>query len=334
MTDYTSAGVSLNRGTHAKKLIANAARTTFTPEVLRGIGHFGGFFALGDQPESDVLVASTDGVGTKVLLGIQLGLIEGLGQDLVNHSVNDVLCCGAQPLFFLDYMAFGRVEPEVAGRLGESLAQGCLENGIALIGGETAEMPGLYHEDHFDLAGTIIGKVRRDQILDGSRVRKGDVVVGIASNGLHTNGYSLARSVYEKEIESGELHQVKLKNNHSLALELMTPHRSYFPAVFPLLEDSVVNAIAHITGGGLIDNTSRVIPEGLKLSVDWDAWPRPPLFQHIQEQGSIAEEEMRSVFNLGIGLVLMLPESTAESTLERMRASCGAPVYTIGRIEA
>src|SRR3989339_1244165 len=177
MTDYTSAGVSLDRGNDAKKLISKAAKATFTPEVLRGIGHFGGFFALGDSPESDVLVASTDGVGTKVLLGIQLGLIEGLGQDLVNHSVNDILCCGAHPLFFLDYMAFGRIEPEIAGKLGESLALGCLSNGVALIGGETAEMPGLYHEDHFDLAGTIVGKVKRNRILDGSRVKAGDVLI-------------------------------------------------------------------------------------------------------------------------------------------------------------
>lgn len=332
MTDYTTAGVSLDRGSYAKKLISKAAKATFTPEVLRGIGHFGGFFALGDQPESDVLVASTDGVGTKVLLGIQLGLIEGLGQDLVNHSVNDILCCGAQPLFFLDYMAFGKLEPEIAGKLGESLAQGCVENGIALIGGETAEMPGLYHEDHFDLAGTIVGKVRRDRILDASRVSKGDRLIGIASSGLHTNGYSLVRSVYKKEIEADTLHEIRLADKKSLASALMTPHRSYFAQIYPLIEDDLVNAISHITGGGLVDNTMRVIPESRSLNIDWDAWPRPALFQHIQEHGNVSEEEMRSVFNLGIGLVLIVSEAKEKTVVAELEKECGA-VYRIGRVE-
>ena len=332
MTDYSTAGVSLDRASHAKKLISKAAKATFTPEVLRGIGHFGGFFALGDKPESDVLVASTDGVGTKVLLGIQLGMIKGLGQDLVNHSVNDILCCGAHPLFFLDYMAFGRLEPEIAGKLGESLAQGCIENGIALIGGETAEMPGLYHEDHFDLAGTIVGKVRRNRILDASRVEKGDVLIGVASRGLHTNGYSLARRVYEKEIESDSLREIKLTDDKSLASALMTPHRSYFAQVFPLLENDLVNAIAHITGGGLIDNTSRVVPEGMSLNIEWNSWPRPALFKHIQEHGSVDEQEMRSVFNLGVGLVLIVNESKVETVLSRLGKECGE-AFKIGRVE-
>jgi phosphoribosylformylglycinamidine cyclo-ligase len=333
MTDYTTAGVSLNRSNDAKKLISKAAKATFTPEVLRGIGHFGGFFALGDSPDSDVLVASTDGVGTKVLLGIHLGLIEGLGMDLVNHSVNDILCCGAQPLFFLDYMAFGRIEPEIAGKLGESLAEGCLSNGVALIGGETAEMPGLYHADHFDLAGTIVGKVKRNQILDGSRVTKGNVLIGISSSGLHTNGYSLVRRVFEQEIESGVLSSIHLSNGHSIASALMAPHRSYFPTVYPLLEDELVNAVAHITGGGLIDNTSRVVPEGLTLDVDWDSWPRPELFTRMQEKGSISESEMRSVFNLGIGMVLIVDESKVTAILNELGKECGA-AYRIGRVVA
>ncbi|MBU1637662.1 phosphoribosylformylglycinamidine cyclo-ligase [bacterium] len=332
MTDYSTAGVSLDRGSHAKKLISKAAKATFTPEVLHGIGHFGGFFALGDQPGSDVLVASTDGVGTKVLLGIQLGMIDSLGQDLVNHSVNDILCCGAQPLFFLDYMAFGKLEPEIAGKLGESLAQGCIENGIALIGGETAEMPGLYHENHFDLAGTIVGKVRRNKILDASRVKKGDILIGIASSGLHTNGYSLVRRVYKKEIKDDALHDIRLPDRKSLASALMTPHHSYFTQVYPLIEDNLVNAISHITGGGLLDNTARVVPKDLSLNIDWEAWPRPALFKHIQEHGSIQEEEMRAVFNLGIGLVLIVSEAKTKTVLAELDKTCGE-AFKIGRVE-
>ncbi|RPH94026.1 phosphoribosylformylglycinamidine cyclo-ligase, partial [candidate division KSB1 bacterium] len=303
MTDYASSGVDLGRAGSAKARIAQAARSTFGPRVLTDVGHFGGFFALSDSPDSNVLVASADGVGTKLLLGIQTGRIDGLGRDLIQHCINDILMCGARPLFFLDYMAFGKLDPDIAATLAESLAAACRDHGVALIGGETAEMPGLYEPGHFDLAGTIVGQVRRDNILDGSRVRVGDVLLGIASNGLHTNGYSLVRQVFSREIAEKTLAKSVLSDGRTLDEALMTSHRCYLRSLDGLLDHSGLHALAHITGGGLEENTMRVIPKPLRIEVNWESWKRPELFGMIQKHGSIAENEMRRVFNLGIGVV-------------------------------
>jgi phosphoribosylformylglycinamidine cyclo-ligase len=333
MTDYATSGVHLDRAADAKRRIAAAARTTFGPRVLADLGHFGGFFALGDAPEDSVLVASTDGVGTKLLLGVQLGQCRGLGRDLVHHCINDILMCGARPLFFLDYMAFGQLDPDRAGELAESLATACRDHGVALIGGETAEMPGLYAPAHFDLAGTIVGIVRRDRLLDGSRVREGDTLLGLASNGLHTNGYSLVRRILGTEISDGSLKTTRLSDGRSLAEALLEPHRCYLPSLTPLLENPALHALAHITGGGLEGNVSRVIPQPLRLDIEWGAWPRPELFRLLQEKGHVPEVEMRRVFNLGIGAVAIVDRTRTDEIADELRAH-GEEAHLIGRITA
>lgn len=332
MTDYASTGVNLQAAAAATKRIAAAAKSTVTERTVSEIGHFGGLFALDSAPDGDVLVASTDGVGTKVLLGQQLGLIDGLGQDLIHHCINDILVCGASPLFFLDYMAFGKLNPDVAGRLAESMAAACRDHGIPLLGGETAEMPGVYEEEHFDLAGTIVGIVKRDKILDGKRVQAGDVLIGLPSNGPHTNGYSLIRKIFKQEIDDRTLLSEKLNSGESLAEALMQPHRCYLNVVRDLLDSHAVHALAHITGGGLIDNTMRVIPDGLKLDVDWNARRRPELFRVIQERGNVAEEEMRRVFNLGVGLVMVVESDRVEEVASRVSAFFEP--FILGRVAA
>jgi phosphoribosylformylglycinamidine cyclo-ligase len=333
MTDYASSGVRLDEAAAAKKRIAAAARTTFGPRVLTDVGHFGGFFALGDGPESDVLVASTDGVGTKLLLGVQLGLCGGLGRDLVQHCINDILMCGALPLFFLDYMAFGRLDPDVATGLAESLAAACRDHGVALIGGETAEMPGLYAPGHFDLAGTIVGTVRRDRMLDGSRVREGDVLLGLASNGLHTNGFSLVRCIFAGEISDGSLKSLQLSDGRSLADALLEPHRCYLPSLRALLDNPALHALAHVTGGGLEENTSRVIPQPLRIEINWQSWERPEIFRLIQEKGGVPEAEMRRVLNLGVGVVAVVERARADQIAGELCAR-GEQVTLIGRVTA
>lgn len=328
---YATSGVDLDRAGQAKKLIAQAAKSTHTANVVRGIGLFGGFFALDDAPDGQVLVASTDGVGTKVLLAAQLGNISGLGEDLVHHSINDILVCGAKPIFFLDYLAFGKLDPQVAGTLAESLARGCKAHGVALIGGETAEMPGLYAEGHFDLAGTIVGTVKRNQIYDGARVQKGDVLLGLSSSGPHTNGYSLIRRVLESRIQSGEIHTLKMSDGTPFVDSVLAPHRCYWNVLEPLLTNPNLHAMSHITGGGLVENTERVLREGMHLEIDWNSWELPELFRKIQEWGGVEDEEMRRVFNCGIGLVLIVEQnSVAEFTAQFTKS--GEQIYTIGKV--
>ncbi|MBK6767232.1 MAG: phosphoribosylformylglycinamidine cyclo-ligase [bacterium] len=328
---YATSGVHLDRAAEAKRLIAQAAKSTHTANVVRGIGLFGGFFALDDATDGQVLVASTDGVGTKVLLAAQLGNISGLGEDLVHHSINDILVCGAKPIFFLDYLAFGKLDPAIAGTLAESLARGCKAHGVALIGGETAEMPGLYAEGHFDLAGTIVGKVKRDRIIDGSRVEKGDILLGVSSNGPHTNGYSLIRKVLEPMVASGELDSIMLADGRRFSKAVLAPHRCYWNEMSPLLTNSTLHAMSHITGGGLVENTERVLREGMHLDVDWGAWELPELFKMIQQWGSVPDDEMRRVFNCGIGLVLIVAENSVPE-FEAHFAMLNERIFTIGRV--
>jgi phosphoribosylformylglycinamidine cyclo-ligase len=329
MKDYLASGVDLEAAAAAKSRIAAAARTTFNSRVLADIGHFGGFFALGEGPEGAVLVASADGVGTKLLLGVRLGLLTGLGRDLIHHCINDILVCGARPLFFLDYMAFGRLEPETAVVLAEGLAAACREHEVALIGGETAEMPDLYRAGEFDLAGTIVGSVQRSRIMDGSRVQDGDVLLGLASNGLHTNGYSLVRHVFAREIGDGSLHGRALGDGRSLAAALMEPHRCYLRAVSSILDEPGLHALAHVTGGGIEENTKRVLPNGLRPVVDWKIWQPPEIFRVIAEQGEVAEEEMRRVFNLGIGLVVVADRTAADDLAAKLEHQ-GERVIPVG----
>lgn len=331
MTNYATSGVNLEGAAAAKKRIAAAARTTFNSHVLTDVGHFGGFFALDETTDGNVLVGSADGVGTKLLLGVQVEMCGGLGRDLVHHCINDILMCGATPLFFLDYMAFGRLDPNRAAELAESLASACREHGVALIGGETAEMPDLYAPGHFDLAGTIVGVVRRDRVLDGSRVCEGDVLLGLASNGPHTNGYSLVRRIYTKEILDGSLKTRCLSDGRSLAEALLQPHRCYLPFLRGVLNHPGLHALAHITGGGLEENTTRVIPQPLRIEVDWKSWEWPELFYKIQEHGNVPEEEMRRVFNIGIGVVVVVRSEFANEIADYLETQ-GEKVYRIGRV--
>jgi phosphoribosylformylglycinamidine cyclo-ligase len=310
MLTYRDAGVNIDAAEELLRRLRPLIRSTFTPAVLSDIGHFGGFYdARFPAYEHPVLVASTDGVGTKVLLATRLGIHSTVGQDLVNHCVNDILCCGARPLFFLDYFACGRLEPAVAEQVLGGIITACRENGCALIGGETAEMPALYAPGTYDLAGTIIGIVERSRIIDGQSIRAGDVLIGLASTGLHTNGYSLALAA----LRDHDLQAYVPELGTSLGEALLAIHRSYAATLQPVLERGLVKGLAHVTGGGIMGNLQRILPRGTTAFIDWTAWEVPPLFRYIQRAGDIPEEEMRRVFNLGIGMVLVAaPEHVGE----------------------
>ncbi len=302
---YRDAGVDVEAASRAKSRIKQLARRTFTKRVLGEVGAFGGFFSLEGLPRNAVLVSSVDGVGTKLKIAFALGRHGTVGADLVNHCINDIAVHGAAPLFFLDYLATGKLSPKVVEEIVSGIARACKENGCALIGGETAEMPGFYPPGEYDLAGTIVGWVARDRILDGRRIRPGDVLVGLPSAGLHTNGYSLARRVL--------LDQAKMPLNRrvpelgrTLGEELLAPHRCYWPVVRPLLDDGLLQGIVHITGGGLTDNTPRILPRGCRARINLGSWPIPPIFQLIGRLGRVPPDDMLRTFNLGIGMVLVV----------------------------
>lgn len=303
---YQDAGVDIDRKANALKAAANTIKQTYTPEVLRGIGAFGGMIEASHlkDMEQPVLVSSTDGVGTKTLLAAQTGRYGGLGFDIVNHSINDLLVQGAKPLFFMDYIASARLEASVLATVLESLANACKAAGIPLLGGETAEMPGVYHEGGLDLVGTIVGAVDKAKIVDGTKVKAGDLLIALPSSGLHTNGYSLARKVFK----SWNLEEPRPQlGGQSLADALLEPHRSYLQAVTKLLEAKVeIKAMAHITGGGIFENLPRVLPQGLGAEIRVQGSPIPPIFQLIQTTGGIAQPEMYRVFNMGLGYILVL----------------------------
>lgn len=326
---YARAGVSINAGDDLVRSIRKRVRSTFSPAVLRDIGAFGAFFdARFPGYRSPVLVSSVDGVGTKLLVAKLAGKHDTVGQDLVNHCVNDILVCGAKPLYFMDYFATGKLRVPVAAEVIGGFVKACRENGCALIGGETAEMPGMYAADDYDLAGTIVGVVERRRILDGRRVRKGDVLIGLPSTGLHTNGYSLARAVLLKN------HTVRQRIDDlgtTIGEALLQVHRSYLRAVAPLLHADLVSGMAHVTGGGIEGNTMRVVPKGRALAIDWGAWERPAIFRVIQEMGNVPEADMRRTFNLGIGLVLIVGTRRADAVLARLRRRGDRPVV-MGRV--
>ncbi len=305
---YARAGVDIDAATDAVSRMKAHIGTTLTPGVLTNVGSFGGMFALSalGQLSDPVLVSSIDGVGTKLKIAFATGRHDTIGRDLVNHCVNDILVQGARPLFFLDYFGTGRLEPGIAADVVKGLAQGCREAGCALIGGETAEMPGLYAPGEYDLAGCIVGLVERSQIVDGSSVAPGDIVIGLASDGLHTNGYSLARHALLDDAQMSLDAPVPELDGVCLADALLWPHRCYSRAVLPLLVDEgwekTVKAMAHITGGGFVDNIPRVLPPDVGVEIDRAAWAVPPLFRLIQDKGGVSETEMFRVFNMGIGL--------------------------------
>jgi phosphoribosylformylglycinamidine cyclo-ligase len=324
MTTYREAGVNIEAGGETVRRIGPMVRETFTPGVLANIGAFGSFFELDltgyDQP---VLVSSIDGVGTKLKVAVRAGRHDTIGQDLVNHCVNDIAVCGAQPLYFLDYFATGVLEPDVAEHVVAGFVTACKQNGCALVGGETAEMPDLYADGEYDLAGTIVGMVEKDQIVDGSRVEVGDVLIGLSSNGLHTNGYTLARTVLFDAYAIDDAPDAL--GGATLGEELLRVHRSYLDVIQALIEADLVHALAHITGGGLPDNTRRVLPDGLTADIDYSAWQRPAVFDLIQTRGEVPEDDMRRTFNLGIGLVAVVPEARVDDALETLRAAGEAP---------
>ncbi len=327
--DYKSAGVDLNASDKTIESIKRYAKETFNSNVLKEIGHFGAFYKLDISAyKNPILVSSVDGVGTKLKVAVELNKHDTIGQDLVNHCVNDIAVGGAEPLYFLDYLAFGKLVPDVASEIVKGFSIACKENGVALIGGETAEMPGVYNGKDYDISGTIVGIVEKDKIIDGSKTEKGDVLIGLSSNGLHTNGYSLARKVLLKNYS---LDDFVPELNSTLGEELLRIHLSYLPFIKAVKDVPGVKSFSHITGGGIIGNTVRVVPQNLKIEINWSAWQVPPVFQLIQEVGKIKTEEMRKVFNLGIGLIAVVARHEAESLILTANAT-GFKAQIIGEI--
>lgn len=304
---YASSGVNIEVAARAKDLIARHARSTHGAEVLSAEGFFGGLFEFKGYKEP-VLVSSVDGVGTKLKIALALGKHDTVGIDIVNHCVNDILTCGAEPLFFLDYIAAGRLNPEQVGEVAKGLAKACRDAGCALIGGETAEMPGLYTGEDYDLAGFIVGVVEKSRIIQGKKIAAGDAIMGLPSSGLHTNGYSLARKIFGET--KAELNKRYPELGRTVGEVLLEPHRSYYHQLKPLLP--LIKGLAHITGGGLIGNVPRVLPEGLTARFDSKSWPVPPIFELIQKRGNVDREEMFHVFNMGIGMAVICSDNSVD----------------------
>ncbi|MDQ3929395.1 MAG: phosphoribosylformylglycinamidine cyclo-ligase [Chloroflexota bacterium] len=322
---YRQAGVDIDAGARTVGLMRAAVRGTFGPNVLADLGHFGGLYALDPNSENGpVLVASADGVGTKLKLAFVMGTHRLVGHDIVNHCINDILACGARPLFFLDYVASGKLVPEQTAEVVTGMAEACRAAGCALLGGETAEMPGMYAAGEYDVAGFIVGMVQRDRILLGHDIEPGDVVLALPSNGLHTNGYSLAREVLRLNGEPDETRERLAEYNEmlgtTLAEALTRPHTSYLNSIAPLLDlpERPIKSMAHITGGGLLDNIPRVLPEGCAVELDTGAWDVPPIFRLIQQAGSIEQAEMARVFNMGLGMVLIVSPDHAALVESRL----------------
>jgi phosphoribosylformylglycinamidine cyclo-ligase len=320
---YRDAGVDIDKASRSLSAIRRMARSTLTAEQQQGeIGHFGGVFPLQSGPDR-LLVASADGIGTKIKLAFLLGnwAHKQVGADLVNHCVNDILACGARPLFFLDYVAMGSLDPTTLEALVDGMSTACRENGVALIGGETAEMPGLYATGEYDAAGFIVGEVAPDRYVDGHEIRVGDVLLGFPALGLHTNGFSLARKIVGLTGEAGHDREVLEQpldagSSQTLASALMAPHPGYVDAVWPLLELHLVRGMAHITGGGLLDNVPRMLPEGLSAQIDPDTWQANPIFEFLVRQGAVSTEERFRVFNMGIGFVVAVRADDAGNAIQ------------------
>ena len=314
--DYKLAGVDIKAGEELVDDIKPFVKATRTSGVLSEIGLFGGFFdARFPDHEHPVLVASTDGVGTKLKVAVMAGVHDTVGQCLVNHCVNDILACGARPLFFLDYFATGRLERGVARDVIKGIAQACGENGAALLGGETAEMPSIYADGDYDVAGTIVGVVDKPRIINGSQIRKGDVLIGLPSNGLHTNGYSLARAAL---FPTYSVDQFVEALGSTVGQALLKVHKSYLHAMSPVLDAGLAAGLSHITGGGIVGNTSRILAEGLGLEIAWGSWDVPPIFDLIKSAGSISHSEMQHVFNLGVGMIVVAHEEDADSVMSML----------------
>ncbi len=328
---YADAGVDIERANRTKQRIKYLAHKTFNRGVLSEIGGFGGLFSIDKKKYQDpILVSSVDGVGTKLKLAFEMNLHHTIGADLVNHCVNDIAVQGAAPMFFLDYFATGKLQSEIVEKVIAGIADACKQNGCALIGGETAEMPGFYSNGEYDLAGFIVGVVDRSKIITGKAVEAGDVLIGLPSTGLHTNGYSLARKLFfsvARYTPDSYVNEIKGK----VGTELMKTHKSYWPILRRMMEAEAVSAMAHITGGGITENLPRALPKGVGAIVEFHSWPVPPIFGYMQKIGNVPQDEMLRTFNMGIGMVLVVPAKKfkkAQTILER----CGEKGYTIGRI--
>ena len=328
---YADSGVDIDRADRAKQRIKYLAHRTFTKGVVGDIGGFGGLFAIDKKKYRDpVLVSSVDGVGTKLKVAFMMNLHHTVGGDLVNHCVNDIAVQGATPLFFMDYLATGTLDPEIAERVVEGIADACRHNGCALIGGETAEMPGFYPKGEYDLAGFIVGIVDKSKIITGATVEAGDVLVGLPSAGLHTNGYSLARKLFfETAKYSPDSYVNEIKNK--AGNELMRPHKSYWPVLRRLIDAELVHAMAHITGGGITDNLPRVLPKGTGAVVEMGTWPVLPVFTHLQTIGNVPQDDLMRTFNMGIGMVLVVPAKKFKRVQNIIEKS-GEKSYLIGRV--
>ena len=325
---YGSAGVDLAASNEAKSRISQLVASTFTKGTLGGFGGFGGMFRVPPGMRSPVLVSSADGVGTKIKVAIESGRNATVGHDLVNHCVNDILVQGARPLFFLDYVAFGALDPGTLEQIVRGVANGCLENECALVGGETAEMPGLYTPPDYDLAGFIVGVVEEDEVRGAARVREGDVLIGLESSGLHTNGYSLARKIVAERMRLGPDDEFP-GMEESVADVMLSVHRSYLRSLSPVLEK--VHAMAHITGGGIPGNLNRALPEGLNAFVDTRTWEVPELFRALQEAGKVPVDEMFRVFNMGVGMVAIASRSDADAIIGSARVA-GVVGWILGEV--
>jgi len=327
---YADAGVDIDRANKTKQRIKYLAHKTFTKGVLSEIGGFGGLFSINRKYLDPVLVSSVDGVGTKLKVAFEMKVHHTVGADLVNHCVNDIAVQGAAPMFFMDYLATGKLEPAVAEKIVEGIAEACKHNGCALIGGETAEMPGFYPDGDYDLAGFIVGVVEREKIITGKNVQIGDVVLGLPSNGLHTNGYSLARKLlFEVARYSPDTYVNEVKNK--VGNELMRTHKSYWPSLKKMVDADCISAMAHITGGGITENLPRVMPRGTAAVIELGSWPVLPIFEHLQKLGNVEQDEMYRTFNMGLGMLLVVPAKKfkkAETLLDR----AGEKFYTVGRI--
>jgi phosphoribosylformylglycinamidine cyclo-ligase len=316
---YAQAGVDITAADKTKDLIKDLVRPTFGPEVLTDTGHFGAFFKL-RQYDDPVLVSSTDGVGTKLKIAVLMDKHDTVGMDLVNHCVNDILCCGASPLFMLDYIALGKLLPHKVAAIVTGLSQACKEVGCALIGGETAEMPGMYKTADYDLAGFIVGVVEREKVIKGDKIAEGDVIVGLPSSGLHTNGYSLVRKVFSTDRDALTLKVFYPELGMTLGEALLQPHRCYHNDLKPYLNR--IHGLAHITGGGFVGNIPRILPDRVSVKINRSAWQIPPLFDLIQNRGGIKDVEMFRVFNMGIGMVVICDKDTAGEIMAAHADAC------------
>ncbi|MGH9312927.1 MAG: phosphoribosylformylglycinamidine cyclo-ligase [Vicinamibacterales bacterium] len=332
--DYKSSGVDIDAGNETVRRIRGLARSTFTSGVLSDIGSFGGLFQLeSGRYRHPVLVSSADGVGTKLKVAFLANRHDTVGVDLVNHCVNDILVQGAEPLFFLDYLATGRLSPAVAESIVGGMATACRHNNCALLGGETAEMPGIYADGEYDLAGFIVGCVRRDRLIDGRQIRPGDALIGVPSSGLHTNGYSLARRIAFEVAGLEPASRVPALGT-TIGDALLAPHRSYLSLVTPLLATGRIKGMAHITGGGITDNLPRILPSGTHAVVDRETWNVPPIFRWLQMAGNVPDEDMLRTFNMGIGLVVVCSPEDSSCVLEGLAEAGERRAVRMGQIEA